>query len=260
MKREAIAVFNPSNELERAIQEASKNFLGNWLSMYQCKLMAKAISSLKYLDEEWVDDANLLLHRVNYFFKDQFTEDHSEMIFVTHLLFLRDILENKEINSYIHSPVVFLSSMLANYFFREYPIHILIDVDILRSENPKVKFFDIGGCIIVDGEDVIVDSSIKSIDCKENKSMKMEVDPAEISNMQFQMKAAASLVDKGVFKIDEHERALLPDTDVWDKERRTQATIYMVQPGETGEVGVKYSDGFELTIPKNFFDSRFLVI
>jgi len=71
---------------------------------------------------------------------------------------------------------------------------------------------------------------------------------------------AVSLVDEGVFKIDEHERILKPEMEVWHKENRETGNIFLVESGERGMVGIRYNDGAEEIIPKESFDNEFVVV
>jgi hypothetical protein len=261
MDKKAIAVYDPSDSWERAIQDAAKEYTGQWLSMYRCQLVAKAVASLKSIDN-WMSDVGLLTHRAKYFFAPQFASNKNELVFVTHLLFLRDVLENREVNSYVYDPIVFMTRPLAHYLFREYPIHILVDYDLLKSENSGVNFIEVGGLVISDGEDVKLDESIIDISSKHTKNLDFLTPPEVVNNIRTQtgLKAAARAVSRGIFQIDDHERFLVPDRQVWDKEKRADATIYLVEPGDTGLVGLRYDDGTEITISKLFFDSRYTLV
>jgi hypothetical protein len=229
------------------VQSASKKYTGDWLSMYQCKLVAKAILSLKSFEETWSDSTELLQQRVSYFFSDAFTKNKNYVVFLTFPLFVRDILENREINSYIHDPVVFMTISLSHFLFKEYPVHMYIDANALRAENGGIKLMEIGGLFISDGENVSVNSCISKIISTDAESAP-------------QLKAAATNLGEGIFKIDEHERKIMPDTEVWDKYKRVVARIFTVEPGETGEVGIRYDDGNETMISKLYFDNHFVCI
>ena len=249
IRKESIAVYNPEDPLERIIQDASKQYTDNWLSMYQCKLVAKAILNLKVFSESW-DNSELLSQRISYFFKNSFTKNKNYVVFLTFPLFVRDILENREINAYIHDPVVFVTIPISHFLFKEYPVHMYINADALRSENGDIKLMEIGGLFISDGENVSLNSCISKI------SVSNDIPESTMSYS----KAAVTNTGNGIFKIDEHERNILPDTEVWDKQKKTVAQVFSVEPGETGEIGIRYKNGEEVRISKLFFDANFLCI
>ena len=261
MKKEGLSVYYPPDEFERAIQDASHTHTGEWLSSYQCQLAASAVAFLKIFEDQWLTEEELFSHRMNYLFAPAMTRDKTVMVFVTHRLYLRDILENREINSYIHSPPVFVTKPIAHYLLREYPIHIHVNRERILAEN-DINLFTIGGLLIAEEEDVrISPESIIEVKTVHNKNLQMSVEQEEAEEVQLMtgLKAASSPIGKGVFKIDEHERALAPDTRIWDKELRANAIILSVHPGETGTVEIKYDDGHEVSISKQTFDQRFVV-
>lgn len=259
--REAIAVYQPDDPWEQAIQDSSKEYTGQWLSMYRCQLVAKAIAGLKSIDD-WMSQPELFASRAKYFFAPHFVAKRDQMVFVTHFLFLRDILENREINAYLHDPVTFVTPPIAHYLLRQYPIHIVADYDKLKSENDQANFIEVGGLLLVDGQNIKLSKEcILDIVVKENDRLQATVEPSAVQSvvMQTGMKAAMQL-SRGVFSIDKHERVMVPGMSVWDKEQRKDGTVYLVEPGDTGVVGIQYKDGAELTISKLFFDSRFVVV
>ncbi|GAG47121.1 unnamed protein product, partial [marine sediment metagenome] len=64
------------------------------------------------------------------------------------LLFLRDILENREISANLHDPIVFMTNHLATFLFRDSPVHIHVNADLLRAANHKSEFLHVGGLLI----------------------------------------------------------------------------------------------------------------
>ncbi len=249
-----VVYYPKDNEFERNLQDASYKHEGRWLSQDDCQLMSRAIVYLKMSNPLWTTTSPR--ERAAYFFSPYLTSQKDVMVFVTYPLFVRDILENNEFNSYLHSPVVFMTRPLAHYLFREYTIHLHIDKDKLLSLNSGVEFVLAGG-LLMSNENVAIDKScIAGMITSENRNRTVDMSESTLD----EVKLAASLVAPGVFQIDEHERALLPDMDVWDKDNRTKGVISNIEPGETGNVEVNYEDGHNTIISKQFFDQRFVVV
>lgn len=247
-------VYYPKDEFERALQDASYKHEEKWLSQSDCQLMSHAIVGLKMFHPQWT--ISFPKERASYFFSPYLVDSKDQLVFVTHPLFIRDILENNEFNSYLHSPVTFMTKPLAHYLFREYPIHLHIDRDKLTSINSGVRFVYAGGLLMAD-ENVALDKDcITGMVTPNNRNEAFDLGESTLD----EVKLAASLVAPGVFRIDEHERALLPDMQVWDKDDRVKGIISSVEPGETGSVEIDYSDGHNTTIGKQFFDQRFVVV
>jgi len=244
-------VYYSSDPFEKALQDAAHQTTGQWMSERECRLMASAISSLKLFSPDWV--GSLSNHRASYFFLPHFISLQDQLVFVTSKLYARDVVENNEINSFLHSPVVLMTKPLAHYLFKEYPIHIHIDRHRLLSLNSGVKFAQLGGLVICEDNVALDKDCILGIAAPENRTERFDRE-------QSQLKSAASLVAPGVFKIDEHERTLLPDMEVWDKDNRVAGRIAGVEPGETGSVQVSFEDGLEVEIGKQFFDQRFSLV
>lgn len=261
-KVKAIAVYDPGDSWESAIQDAAKLMTGNWLPAYPCQLLSQAIAALK-LGTDWLDRSDLLRIRASHLFSPQLTESKQKRVFATHLLFLRDILENQEINSNLHEPISFLSAPLAHFLFRNFPVHVHVDEGRLRDANPKVNFLDVGGLMIVrEGsihlkEGIITD--IRYFGRDPNKASVIINEIQHASGCQF-MKAAATEIDDDVFKIDEHFKDIRPESYIWDKIERSKAQVTETEPGENGLVYVKYLDGKEMSVPKQEFDLRFIII
>lgn len=257
--KEAISVYNPSDPLERIIQESFHSSNGEWLGKYQCQLIARAISSLKCSDN-WIDNPQLLEQRISYFFVPFMNRNKSIMVFVTYPLFLRDILENCEINVYLHDPITFITPPLAHYIFREYPIHVYIDTGDLKDYNDG-PWVDCGGLMISDQDIKINPLAIKRIQCKERHytSMVENILSDIASNREIPLsKVAISQISPGIFVSDRHEREIRPDDFVWDKKNKVKAHISKVEAGETGLVSIIYDDGNVVTVPKLDFDRRYV--
>ncbi len=262
IEKEAIAVYYPEDLLERAVQDAFHKYDDGWLPMYSCKLVVRAITSLKMFDPHWFDDT-LVRQRVEYLFTPSFASPQEEMVFLTHPLFLRDILENREINSYVYDPIVLVTNPIAHYFFREYPVHVKVDQARLASENRDIMLLYIGGMILADRENVsLPQECIIDIKTVTNKKLEQEVSQDMIFDIEKEVgvKVAATERSKGVFHLDEHERVILPHMTVWDKLRKVRGEIDCVEPGENGLVSINLIDGTTLTVGKQFFDHRFVIV
>jgi len=262
IEKEAIAVYYPQDPLERAIQDAFHKYDEGWLPMYSCKLALRAITALKMFDPYWFEGP-IVRQRIEYLFTPNFADPKEEVIFLTHPLYLRDILENREINSYVYDPIAFVTQPIAHYLFREYPVHMKIDQARLASENQDITLLYIGGMILADQENVHLPAEcITDIQVVKNKSLEREVPPELVFDIQKDVgvKVAATERDRGVFHIDEHERVILPSMTVWDKLRKVRGEIEYVEPGENGVIAINLIDGTSLTVGKQFFDHRFVIV
>lgn len=264
IEKSAIAIYYPEDTWERAIQDAAKNETGNWLASHPCQLLSKAVLSIK-CSTEWLDDDKLLPIRAHYLFAPHMTGNKDTVVFVTHLLYLRDLLENREINSTLHDPISFMTVPLAHFLFRDCYVHIHINKSLLRSSNAKATFEDIGGFIISEGKDLkIADNMISDIKYYGDDQKKQYVeglirDVQNRSGLTFQ-KAASHEIDFDVFSIGEHFPDILPDDVVWDKQLRINANVSEIQPGETGLVYIEYEDKKIESFPRLEFDKRFVLV
>lgn len=257
--REAIAVYDPDNPWERAIQSAAKNVTGNWLPSHPCQLLAQAVASLK-IGTEWLDRDDLLSVRAYHLFSPALTANKEILVFPTHLLYLRDMLENGEIDDSLHEPITFMTKPLADFLFRDSPIHLYVNHDMLRSANHDADFLDVAGFLIARRGKVSLDEGVL-IDIHYYGEKRKEYVEYLISEMSPRLsKAAATEIAPDVFEIGEHLKGLLPESSVWDKSNRTTAEITAVEPGETGTVTIRYPDEKEVTIPKLKFDEQFVVM
>ncbi len=263
--KSAIAVYDPQDDpWQSAIQDAAKEITGDWLPSFPCQLLAKAVASLK-IGTDWLSRNDLLPVRAHYLFTSYMAPNKQKLVFMTHLLYLRDILENGVISSNLNDPIVFAAPPLADFLFRDSPVHIYVNVDLLRAANPKAKFLDVGGFLICyegnialkDG--VIIDIRYHGSEMNKERTSRLVNDIRERQGLSFS-KAAAQEIAPDVFKIEEHFPELTPDTEVWDKLTRSKAKVTEVETGETGTVWLTYPNGNETSIPKQEFDQQFVVV
>lgn len=251
----AISVYSPDDPMESAIQDASHRYTGQWLPSYPCQLMARSVGVLKAFDD-WLEDENLLSLRMSYFFSPHMTHHQEHMVFLTHTLFLRDIFENREINAYLHDPVTFVCTPLAHYLFHEFPVHIHVNTDILKSENPHIQFLTVGGLLIGDGQNVSVsEASLTRIVADE--SVQGIVNAIE-SQYGFDKRASIEK-EPGVFHLDGHEREWGADVKVIHKKMRSEGFVTKIEPGETGLVFIEI-DGETRSVPKMEFDIHYSLV
>ncbi len=260
----AISVYDPSEPWQSAIQDAAKEITGNWLPSFPCQLLAKAVASLK-IGTDWLSRDDLLAVRAHYLFAPYLADNKETLVFVTHLLYLRDILENGVISSNLNDPIVFMAAPLAMFLFRDSPVHIFVNSDLLRAANFKAEFLDVGGLLICHKGDVHLERGVISDVRYHGSEMNHERTSGLINDIQQQQgisfsKAAAQEIAPDVFKIDEHFPELVPDTEVWDKVTRSKAQVTAIEASENGIIWLLYSDGNETTVPKQEFDLNFVVL
>ena len=247
MDKHAIAVYDPEDPLEAAIQAASKKYTNQWLPAYHCQATAKAIHALK-MYEDWVFKEDLLALRMGYFFDPCMTAHKEYIVFPTYPIFLRDIIENESINTSCYNPIGFITRPLAHYLFTEIPIHIIIDSNILKSHNKD--YVDIGGLLIFQDNVCIPKESIINILEKKHTDIALED----------MLKSASTEINWGIFKIDEDERDIRAGQEVLHKPTRKAALVTTIEPGETGSVEVTFDDGSKIVVPKLDFDLQFILV
>jgi hypothetical protein len=258
MKKEAIAI-SPYDPWEKSIQDAAKQATGNWLPSYPCQLLAKTIASLK-CGTDWMENEELREVRASYFFAPYLISNQHVRVFITHFLYLRDILENRQINSVLHNPIAFLTKPLAYFLFRDHPVHISFKDDLLRTSNKKTKKYDVGGLMIVPEGDVnfeeeaVVGVSYFGKDGERVQSLIEEI------KQESGYKIAATEIQPDVFEIGEHFRAIEPGASVWNKRERAYGKVQGVEPSENGAICVEYDGGSISTISKEEFDQQFVVV
>lgn len=263
MNKESIAVFNPSDPLEKAIQNAFHEWDSGWLDRYSCKLLARAIVSLKMFDESWLNHPDLFERRIKYFFAPHMCAKKDYVVFPTTLLFLRDILENQSIDGFLIDPIAFVSRPISHYLLREYPIHIIIDKHKMISGNDK-RSLDAGGLVVFDDGDVYLDKDcivdIIAVQPKEGKDKVSVLDIEAIAAGMGYQKVALSLRGPGVFQNDEDKRNIKPGSSVWDKIDREKGSILKVEPGERGFIEVLLDSGVKKVVSQLDFDRDFVIL
>lgn len=236
MQKESIAVYNPSDPIEKAVQDSYHKFNDDWLFPYPCKLFANAIISLKSVDDVWLESPHLLSQRLDYFFAPFMISKNKVLAFLTHKLFLRDVLENNKINCFLHQPVVLMNKPIAHYIFREYPIVILLDGDKVLDKN---SFTKVGGLFISEEHDVNIEDCI--------------IEVIDRNSHNLNKKVAATEIQDDVFKIDSHNMDLTPGDLIWNKQDRSEYSISEVEPGDSGYVYLQKGKIIK-TVPKKDFD------
>lgn len=263
IQKSAIAVYNPSCPWERAIQNAAKEITGNWLPFYPCQMLAKTVMSLQDSDE-WIENKELMNLRASYLFAPYMSSNIQTVVFVTHVLFLRDILENQEINNQLHFPVGLMSTPIAHFLFRSSPVHIHIDKNVLISNNKKVDFLHVGGFIISEQclniKNAIVDVKYILSDKRINDTV---YDIKREYNL-LETKTASRIwkndFGEEVFFTSGHSATWNPDDKVLDKTSKELAKIIEIEPDDNGFVYVKYTNGNVDSVLKKDFDQRYLVV
>lgn len=238
--KEAIAVYHPDNDWEQAIQNAHHVFNPeDWLPSFACQLIAKGLANMK---PGWVDNPSLYFQRASYLFSASMSAKKDTLVFSTYPLYITDIIENGEINDFIHGPIMFVSTAIAQYLFTDYPVKLYLDFETIKTDNNDVDFLDIGGLVISTGNNINISNAILSV--SKNEPLR---------------KVSATEISRDIFKIDEHCKRLIPQTDIWDKWQRRKAIIEYIGMGEAGNITIKYDNGDDFTIPKSKFDERFVV-
>jgi len=258
--KKAISVYDPSDPWEQAIQDASKTVTGEWLPSYPCQLLAKAVALLQS-NNELLDEEELMPARAFYLFNPLFTNNKESMVFVTHLLFLRDILENNEINIQLHEPVTFMTRSLAHFLFRHCPVHIYLNADLLKAANRKAEFVNVGGFIIAPKDNISVDDAIEDVVYYGDKN---KIDQFLDIKYESLKKAAGKLVtdefgEETIYS-SEHYRAIRPDDRVWNKNKRIEGVIEKIEPNTNGNVHIRYLDGDTEILSKEDFDIYFVIM
>ncbi len=263
--KKAIAVYDPQDDSwQSAIQDAAKEITGNWLPSFPCQQLAKAVASLK-VGTDWLVRDDLLAVRAHYLFVPYMNSSKQNLVFVTHLLFLRDILENSQISSNLNDPIVFMTDHLANFLFRDSPVHVCVNANLLRAANFKAEFLDVGGLLICYQGNINLDGVITGVryhgsEMNRERTSGLVHDIQERQGISFS-KAAAQEIAPDVFKMDEHFPELTPDTEVWDKITRSKAQVTAIEASENGIIWLLYENGGgEVSIPKQQFDENYVVL
>lgn len=255
-KKEITAsVYNPSDIVEKGIQDSYHHFTNDWLNKYECNLIAKAIYWFKEANYNWLSNIDILNDRIKYFFNPQLSRSMNHVVLVIHPLFLRDILENNKISFYNSDPIVFVSKSIAHFFLKHFPVHVVIDSEKLKSINPNTDHIQIGSFLIFD-EDINLDKNCIVKILFNNKT----VDVNDFINGSELEKAAVVQIQRGIFKIDEDKRDISPEYNLWDKITKTNCKVHEVEPSQTGKVTVIYQNGNTKSIGQEEFDLNYIKI
>jgi len=259
LDKESIAVYSPQDPLEKYVQDTYHQYNDDWLISSSCQLATKAIISLK-MYSRWLDDEHLIESRMRYFFDLKMTERRNQVVFLTFPLYLRDILENEKIDSFLHCPIVFVAPRIAYWIFKEYPVHIYLNESALKAENGQTKFLSVGGLNLVENADVkITKSMIDKIRTIESHDLIADI-VKDYDQKESMKKAAEIEILRDIFKITNLEKDLQPNLRIWNKSERIYGTIESVQPGEVGEVEITYDNGSGCKIGKNEFELQHTVV
>ncbi len=256
----AIAVYDPSDPWERSIQDSAKKVTGDWLPSYPCRAMANAIKSLKD-DDDWLGNQDLIPIRTFYFFATHMIQNKETMVFVTHLLYLRDIVENQVISNALFDPVTFISPPLANFLFRDCPVHIYFNVDHLRHENKEADFLDVGGLLLAENKDIeITHEAIEDIKYFGDPAKEAIIEQIKQRCGLQLAKSASQEVAPDIFSIEEHYPDLLPGDEVWNKQLRSVWHIMEIEPTENGLVQLEGAEDERMEVMKQEFDKQFVIL
>lgn len=213
------------------------------------------IRYLKKFDYKWLENKDLLEQRLNLLFEPLLTQKQEQIVYLTHINYLRNIFENNLIDINLHNPICFVTTPVAYYLFPEYTIHLYIDKFKLDAEN-NVEHNKIGGIIEYKDSVKIEPSFINKIVCKNQSFVN------SINNIRKDTgfnKFAVSLKQRGVFKIDEDQRNIRPNSKVVNKLNNKKGTIISIEKGEHGNVIVQYEDKTIQLVEQGDFDYQFVI-
>ena len=253
----------PITEKQLAVElrKAAVQITGAIITEQDALLLSSAIFHIKSSDR-WLEDDSLLGIRSRYFFEPYMVDETGPVVFLTHPLFVRDILEKKRINGYLNSPILFVSRPLAGFIFKEYTAHILLDAKKLQERNKGIKWISLGGCLMpVSNHDIDITDCVVKTTVGPDEDIKRRIDRYKLLK---EMERDASLVIKAAMKTknpeteiwepSEHERDLPPGTRIIDKVKRTYAVVKYCEPGKNGYVEVEYAGGKTKKIRQDQFD------
>jgi hypothetical protein len=250
---DSLQVYKSADILERTVQDCFHANLGKWLSESDCKLLTQAIASSRIFDN-WLEKDELLRQRISYFFVPFMTSCKDKVVLLTYPLFLRDILENSKIDSNLHAPILFVTLPIAYYLFKDYPIHLVVDYDRLKTANKHVELKEFGG-VIVSSEDVFLPQECIVDIASHSKDLNVVAIKKDLGLN----KTAVSLISRGIFKSDEDERALSANMLVWHKQTRKTGFIKSITAGENGNIEVELEDGQNIAVSAITFDQEFVL-
>lgn len=208
------------------------------ISDVELDLLCESICSLNW-DNNWLQP-ELLSHRLSYIFEPKFTNDYSKLVFVTKLLFLRDILENKQIHSSIHKPFTLLTLPFSYFLFQHYSIHIVIDHDIFKAINDKAVFRYIGSVIPIETKFCLKLSTESIVDIN-------YYGPSDMQNV-FDNVISQTLVKSASRKeispfgreetlyLSEDHKNILPGNKVKHKQTNESCIVKLIELGPPGKI------------------------
>lgn len=256
-------IYNPQDELERAIQDAFHKYNQRYLTAFECRLAAKTIASLK-IKNDWVYEDKLLPTRMDAIFGPKMSSDDQQVVFATSLLFFRDIMENQRISGVLNDPVVLVSKPIAYYFLREYPLHLIIDIGKIKQAD----FIRIGGLNITETNVSVSRACLAGV--KINNEMNKKYIATEVRQIvrdadklcnSPMSKAAVKLKGEGVFRLEYGiEPEIKADDFIQHKISKKTGKVNFVEPGDTGWIGVQYDDGDMDIFKKSEFNINFVQI
>ena len=260
MNKQSIAVYSPDDPVEKDIQNVHKEITGEWLPSFACQAVLKSIISLKGFD--WINDETLRKTRLKFIFEEIFGLNKSLMVYPTHLLYIRDIIENSQINSVIHGPITLVSQPLAFFLFREFPMHITFSVDMIKSVNDNM--LSVGSLLIANDS---VKFNLEAIDeiRYNGNNVQLFLDIFENIYKPQHRKVATKVIEQPfgkeeIFTTDEHNIALFAGMSVMNKETSEQGSIVQINPDVVGNVYVKLNNGDMVCIKKIDFYTKFAIL
>lgn len=126
-RKTAIAVYNPQEPLEKAVQEAYHKCADTWLTANQIRAFVEGVVAYEGLYEEFLSNPERVCGKI-------FTgDDGSTLIYIPcYTLDLRQILRKRKIISPYR--IAAFRSRPAKQFLTEYPILLVIDESKLKTE------------------------------------------------------------------------------------------------------------------------------
>jgi len=254
INKAANIVYSPVDSLERAVQNSYHKYTGQWLTAFECRLTAKAISALK---SEWLSQDKTLMVRIDHLFNPEMIGRMEQMVLPTHLFFLRDILENHKISEQIHSPITLVSKKLAHFLFQDFPIHVVIKKHALKMNDA----IQVGGLLIFEERVELPPDAIEGVDAtgldRELIIENVQEIVRSIKGMSLN-KMAVRMVGPGVFGLENIELNIRADQKVQNKVNKKIGIIDVIEPGDEGLITVKYNDGMYEVVDRIEFVRGFI--
>lgn len=258
-----LEVYNPTNDLERTLQEQYHKATNEWLSEQECKQLYRSITSLKWTNEDWLNNSKLLSHRISYFFNKAFAQDRKTVVFPTYPIFVRDILENNKIEYVLHRPVTFVTTSIFHYLFPEYPVGLVFDYQLLKSQNKHTKLHDFGSIVSTYDDSVVFeDGTMVKVLIRDNSKVDQNFHEL-LQNLrcvsQVISRSAAAQYGENLFRIDDDETTNVIGQSVINKVTRQTGKIELFEPHENGLIFIRQSNGKLDPVTKMVFKSEYVV-